>query len=262
MNYLLDPSAGGGAVFPAAIVDDLVWRWHETQDKDGKVKKWVARPVYDEKGNRKKNEAGQFVHKPVDPLKLFIVLGCDQAISDREDSDEWSVAAHGTDTDGIEYILQTLHGHGIEQMLDALLGANEQWKPRVIGLEKAGFQGATKKWIESDGRYKALRGKVVDVSHNNVQKEIRLQNGVAEPMKSRRFFTAADDPGCIDGREQAKDFKPYVKSRRDDILDSWAIASATAHKPANREDISKTTARLDAAYKARRDPDTGIYIGW
>ena len=102
----------------------------------------------------------------------------------------------------------------------------------------------------------------LDVPHSGKNKEIVLQNAVAEPMKSRRFFTAADDPGCRDGREQAKDFKPFTKNRRDDILDSWAIAAATSQRPMNKEDVSKTLARLDAAHRAKVDPDTGVYVGW
>ena len=259
MNYLLDPSAGGGAVFPAAIVDDRVWQWVPHPDVH-KKEKLIGRPLYDAKGNR----AG---FKGVDPKGLYIVIGCDQAISDLESSDEWSVCLHGKDSDGCEYILKTLHGHGLEQMLDAILfldaeAAKQGLRVRQIGLEKAGFQGATKKWIDSDVRFRSIRHRVIDIPHSGKNKEIVLQNAVAEPMKSRRFFTAADDPGCADGREQAKDFKPFVKRRRDDILDSWAIGSATSRTPAKKDDLDKKSRDAYRRYQQNVDPETGLYLGY
>lgn len=264
MNFLLDPSAGGGAVFPAAIVDDRVWQWVEIIDKaSGQKQKAIGRPLYDKEGKRVKAAEN---HKALLPRQLSVVIGVDQAISDLESADEWSVCGHATDTDGMEYILKTLHGHGLEQMLDAIMVLDRELtlmglKPRRIGLEKAGFQGATKKWIESDRRFAQIKSRVVDIKHSGVSKEIVLQNAVAEPMKSRRFFTAAHDQGCKDGREQAKGFKPFTKKRRDDILDSWAIASAAAKRPADKQNTDERLRKLAAIRRERTDPTTGIYLG-
>lgn len=262
MNFLLDPNAGGGAVFPAAIVDDRVWVWR-TNQKNERV---IGIPTY-EGANRARDAAGDFIYRDVAPRALFLVIGADQAISTAQSADEWSVAVLGTEPGGVQLVLETIHGHDLEQMLIAIQVLDEKYtklglRIRVIGLEKAGFQGATKKWVDSDPRFRSIRSRILDIPHSGKAKEIVLQNALAEPMKSKRLFTAAEDPGCRDGREQAKDFKPFVKNRRDDILDSWAIAAATARTPARQDVIEKQNRAALLRYQQQVDPVTGLYLGY
>lgn len=228
-NFLLDPSAGGGRIFPSAIVDGADW----TPWVDPKTKKmWVARVERDASTKTPLlDKAGKIRWLRFDPTLLFNVIGVDQSFAD--DGDEWAVSDVAADRYGYKYQIETRTGHGFDAMWETILLMALQYKPRRIGLEKGAAQETTIVLKGREARFARIRGLIEGVSHKNEPKVFRIINNVAEPMKMGRYLL---NPKDLVTKSEMKLYKGPSSRAKDNILDSLAIANVLILSPPQDED--------------------------
>lgn len=255
-NYLLDPSIAGGRIFPLELLDSRQWTPGEGKTAKGAVEQYVGVPKLDEKREpiRDETDALQYEWTKVSDLRRFV--GCDQAWSGS--GDDWAVVVLGVDRKGRIYVLETKHGKGGENMIEALLATHERWKPEKIGLEKAAMQEATIFFLKRDPRFRRFKNKVEGVPLNNQSKQWRARNGVADPMWSWEFFLDPADSTTI---SQLKVWNPEDKKAEDHIIDALSIGAWLVKRPGNKKKTSEALTRIALAAQRRTDPTTGIYLG-
>lgn len=247
-NYELDPSAGGGRIFPSNLVDASDWIPYRPDPKyKSKFAEWPSRLI-EEKETRKT--------LAFDPEKLYVVTACDQSFA--SDGDEWSVASVGCDQYGHRYVLEVRTGHGVEAMLDAVEMQRLTWKPRRIGFEKIAAQHVIELVVKLGVKYRMLRGSIESVSHNNKPKEWRLRNFVAEMLKMRRLHL---NPRDTQTKAEMKAYKPGPKAK-DNILDALAMCEVLIQKSsqseAGQDAWQEKLRRINADHRAALDPFTGV----
>jgi hypothetical protein len=233
-NYELDPTLAGGRIFPSDMVDRQNW----TSYKDAKKtngKEWVRRPAFDKDGKyipildalnkpvMVGNEA-LIKHYAFDPEQLYKVIACDQSFSDS--GDEWAVACEGMDQYNHRYVLEVRKGHGVEAMLDALLMMVIEWKPRRAGMEKIAAQHVIELVLKLGDKYRRLRPLIEPIAHNNLAKEYRIRNFVAEVLKMRRLWLNPKDP---ETKQEMTKYKPG-KTAKDNVLDALAMCEVLIQK--------------------------------
>lgn len=223
-NFLLDPSAGGGRIFPSAIVDGADWTpYYEPLSK----RTWVSRIERDPVTREQlKDKAGKPRWLRLDPQSLYVVIGVDQSFAD--DGDEWAVSVVGADRWAYKYQLSTLTGHGFDAMWDSILLLALQYKPRRIGLEKGAAQETTTLLKSRDSRFARIRGLIEGFPHRNEPKVFRIINNVAEPMKMGRYLL---NPKDLATKSEMKLYKGPSSRAKDNILDSLAIANVLILSP-------------------------------
>lgn len=244
-NFLLDPSAGGGRIFPSAIVDGADWTpWIHPLTK----KMWVSRVERDPKTKAPLlDKTGATRWLRFDPALLFTVIGVDQSFAD--DGDEWAVSAVASDQWGYKYQLRTITGHGFDAMWEIILLLALQYKPRRIGLEKGAAQETTMLLKSREAALARIRGLIEGVSHKNEPKVFRIINNVAEPMKMGRYLL---DPTDLATKSEMKLYKGPSSRAKDNILDSLAIANVLILTPPSDENWK---------LKWRRRPEAISWLG-
>lgn len=216
-NCELDPTIAGGRIFPPDMVDMQQWTpFRDVQTTKGR--EWVQRPQFDAKGDRLPKD------RAIDPETLYKVMACDQSFS--ENGDEWAVSAVGMDQYSHRYVLETRTGHGVEAMLDAMDMMRLLWKPRRIGMEKIAAQHVIELVLKLGEKYQRLRPVIEPISHNNLAKEYRIRNYVAEVMKMRRLWL---EPRDVEMRAEMKKYKPG-KTAQDNRLDALAMCEVLIQK--------------------------------
>jgi hypothetical protein len=267
-NYELDPAIGGGRIFPAALVDSSDW----LPFKDEKVtegKEWPMRHMFDAKNNRipakhedgtPKTLNGQPLYRSqyFDPRYLYTVMAFDQAFSD--DGDPWAGVCMGMDQYGHRYVLETRTGQGMDAMLDAMLMLYLTWRPRRCGQEKIQAEQLIQMIFKLDEKYRRIRGLIEPIPHNNVAKEYRIRNYVAEVMKMRRLWL---NPHESFVKDEMKKYKPG-KNAKDNILDALAMCEVLIRKSAKPKDGEKDYKEkfraINSANRTRRDQRTGVQL--
>ncbi len=257
-NNELDPAIAGGRIFPAQMVDSAEW----TSYRDVKVtngREWVLRPVFNADGSRKTSADGVTPKSlAFDPELLYKVSACDQSFS--EDGDEWAVGTVGMDQYGHRYILEMATGHGVELMLDAILMQSLTQKPTRIGMEKIAAQHVIDLVLKLDQKYRRIRSLIEPVPHNNVAKEYRIRNYVAEIMKMKRLWL---NPNDFETKQEMKKYKPG-KNAKDNRLDVLAMCEVLIQKslqPKEEEqDYRKQFAMRNRINQERRDRLTGVAL--
>lgn len=253
-NYELDPYIGGARIFPAQLVDQQQWKPFEN---DGRI--YIQRPDFDDKGQRTRYaDSDVYKDRLLDPMKLYRVTACDQSFS--EDGDEWAVATVGMDQWGHRMVLERDTGHGVEQMLDAIIEHVETWSPRRVGMEKIAAQHVIELVLKLSPKYRRIRSLIEPVPHKNVAKEYRIRNYVAEIMKMRRLWL---DPEDSETRDEMKKYKPGPNAK-DNILDALAMCEVLIQKscqPKDDEvDYRQRIKERNAVNEQRRDRYTGIAL--
>lgn len=265
-NFLLDPGAGNARIFPASVVDRSFCEVRVSQ-ADGR--RYLVRKRRDAQGRPVKDKEGKEEWYSVRFDRLRYVIGCDQSYSD--DGDEWAVYVMGEDDEGDDYLVDGRYGHGRHAFQDAVLALDQIWRPVEIGMEKAAQQEASIEFMK-EGRLRRLRSKIKAVSHNNIAKEIRIRNNLAERMKMHklhlvpynlraRTLTEPNEP-VLAFAEEAKSYKPG-KRAKDNKLDAAALASVRVRRSLGTDGDQDERARWKL--RARRhsasfDPETGVPI--
>jgi len=222
-NCELDPTLAGGRILAAEMVDKQEW----TPYRDAVVTKgreWLQRPQYDLKGERLPKD------RAMDPETLYKVMACDQSFA--ESGDEWSVVCVGMDQYSHRYVLEVRTGNGVEAMLDAMDMMRLLWKPRRIGMEKIAAQHVIDLVLKLGEKYQRLRPLIEPVPHNNVAKEYRIRNYVAEVMKMRRLWL---HPRDAETKQEMKKYKPGQRAK-DNRLDGLAMCEVLIQKSMAQKD--------------------------
>lgn len=251
-NYLLNPSAGGARIFPPEFVDSQKYR--KVPTKDGKSF-LVQLPDLNSEGEQLRTKEGALKFLLRDPMRIYRVIGCDQAFS--EDGDDWAVSVVAMDERGNRIQLETRTGKGHSRMREAVSYLNEVWRPVWVGLEKGAAQETVIDLMKEDAKFASMRSKIVPVTHGSKSKEYRLRNNVAENLRMRRLWIDPDDP--VTPREM-KDYRPGPKAK-DNILDSLSIAEHLLKRVAKAEGEDGWHARIRRSQARRRreiDPDLGF----
>lgn len=255
-NFWMDPTAGGGRLFPTELVESCKWMPHETELPSGKTVAYVARPKQDRQTREwlYAND-GQpiYGYTRIDELTKF--LGVDQAFSWDEAADEWAVCCVGMDSEGVYYELETAVGHGYEAMLDKILYMDAQYKPKAIGLEKGGMQNATHFWLDRFPQFRKIKSRIVPIGHNNQSKEWRIMNGIAEPMRMGQLWIG---PESYELHKEMESYKGPGPKAKDNKLDGLAIALSVAKKPIRSQDVQRQVREWERKKMSRYDKQTGV----
>lgn len=283
-NYLLDPSAAGGKMFPDKIVDDPDRAWmgpfpHPASltSEQYKHRFLIARLVRDDEGRviGKDNkplditEEGYRAKAKVltyDPWKdLDRVITLDPAWKDG--GNNWAVTAAGIDPYGVAFQLETQSGNnGLEGWLSALDALERAYKPRIIGFGAGAYQDEiVKNLMRTDARLRRMRGRITPLKETGDSKETRIRNGAAEPYKQFKLLLlpptiVGDDCGASATRDEMRAYRAG-KNAVDGILDTLWMIRAVARRVQTREDreADERNARLQR-YRHTIDPILGVPV--
>lgn len=269
-QYLLSATGGTLRLFPPDVVDDPDRWWlgpYEHPDekmrkrgryliarfkrKDGKPVPKVDHVIFAEDGTLlsdwRKN-AAIISYDPWAELDRAILV--DPAWSEREFTDNWGVSCVGQDPDDVRFQLETLsETSGIEGWISALAYLDEKWHPRVIGFDGNATQDPfIQNLMRTDKRLRRIASRMVKVAQKMPSKAIRLQEGVAEPLRAYRFLLAPAYRG-LDGvdrfggnitRQELKLIKSTpkhsVRTDQDGIADTLAMAGAVLRASRRRDE--------------------------
>jgi hypothetical protein len=226
-NFWLQPSAGGGKPFPASLLDRATWIKIPVPGDPQKLS--IARFKRDPLTNKiAVTEDGKRIVRRLDPmLEMYRVIGADLAFS--EFGDNWGISTIGRDNEDYVYQLQTVGGFGWDAFIETLIFMIERWKPRRIGIEKAGAQEWTfRERMENDRRLARYRDIIEFVPHKNESKRFRATNLIADPMKSGRWLR---DPNDLPFKRECEDWDPEDKKAVDGRIDSAAIGTVIVKAP-------------------------------
>lgn len=281
-NYLLNPSIGGGRLFPANLVNDPDRWWRGPyENSDPKIRKQypnrfkLARLARDEQGrpvdkDKKplidakgvlleewRNRAAVLAFDPWVDLDRVMTLDPSWAVG----GDNWAITAAGIDSHGVMYQLETQSAKsGMSGWMEALVEMDEIYRPRIIGFDKGGYQDPMiQNILKTDRHMRRLRNKIVAVPHNNIAKKARIRAGVAEPFRMFRWQLCPDDHGNAT-RDEMKGYKGDPNAV-DGILDSLAMVPTLSRRVKSTEDVDDAKARAIAREKTFRnliDPSLGV----
>lgn len=267
-NYLLDPTAGDGRLFPRIIVHDpersYVKLPHPKQADAGRF--LVSRLERDKEGKKIEVEnykgpddsPARYKWLTLDPMRdLDRVFTLDPSWVDG--GDNWAISCTGDDHDAIRFQLETVSGDdGVEGWIDALPEMVAFWRPRSIGFDKSAVQDAAiNQIIKTDKRLRHIRHLFVPVSTKNQNKKARIRQFVAEPLKIWKLLLDPDDTVT---KDEMTDYRG-TPNATDGILDSLAMAPAIHVGKSSREVRQERANKLAqrSRYLDRMiDPYTGV----
>lgn len=261
-QYLLSATGGTLRLFQPDVVDDpdrwwmgpyehpnpnwqkrghfLIARFR--RDKQGKPLRNPKKPaIYGADGQLLADWRENAEIVSYDPwIDLDRAILVDPAWSEREFTDNWAVSCVGQDSEDVKLQLETLsETSGIEGWIAALAYLDEIWHPRVIGFDGNATQDPfIQNLMKTDKRLRRIASRMFKVKQSNQNKAIRLQEGVAEPLKVYRFLLAppyrtkagVDRFGGNITRQELKLIKSSpkrsVRTDQDGIADSLAMSGS------------------------------------
>lgn len=285
-QYLLSATGGTLRLFPPDVVDDPDRWWLGPYDHpelrwrkqgrfliarfDRKNGKPVAKPnrtILGEDGGLLSDWRENAMVLSYDPwLELDRAMLIDPAWSEREFTDNWGVSCVGQDPDNVRFQLETLSEiSGIEGWIAAAAYIDEKWHPRAIGFDGNAMQDPMiQNLMRTDKRLRRMASRMVKVPNSHMSKAIRLQEGVAEPLKIYRYLLApavrnlagVDAFGGNITRQELKLIKSTpkhsVRTDQDGIADTLAMAGSVLRASRKRDDLPPFVPR------AKYDPILGV----
>lgn len=160
---------------------------------------------------------------------LDVVLSVDPNSGSKTAEDEAAISAVAMAPDEKVFVLESFHGRPTpSEFIDRLFEMAKKWRPRVIGIEKAGQQN-TRHYFEKKMHKERVLFRVEDLKPENKDKDERIRNALEPLISSRKFFVL---PGSKALREQVKHF-PNLDLK--DVIDSVAYSIRLLKRPLDFE---------------------------
>jgi hypothetical protein len=287
-NYLLNPEASGGRLFPPSLVDDQDHWWlgpyqHPRKGMAEIGRYLVARFKRDDEGNPLPKSGrvirdvnGELLddwrenaHRLVfDPWTDMDRVGLvDPAFASRNDADvtkdpdNWAVSAVATDPDAVAFQLETQSDRtGIEGWVSALVEMDAFYHFRVIAFDGTAWQDTlVQNIMETDPRLRRLRRRMVPVKAQNVRKGARMRAGLLEPLLLHQFLLRPDAAGA-QTRQELRGIRG-LDGDTDGIADSLSMHRAVNKRVLTKEQRKRAKDGAVAAQSAARravDPYLGV----
>lgn len=151
------------------------------------------------------------------PLRLFVSMTLDPAISEKQAADYFAINVSGMDENYNIYVLDTLKGHWkVSDQVNNIFAMYEKWHPSVVGLETIAYQKALKGWLEEKMRERGVFFPITELRRNtNESKEFRIK--AMEPFfREGKVFLA---PWM---KSLEEELLTFPKGKHDDEIDALA----------------------------------------
>jgi hypothetical protein len=260
-NYLLNPSAGGGRLFPPSLIDNPDHWWlgpfehprkgmreidhylvaRFKRDEEGNPVPRSGRVIFDADGELLPDWRANALRLVFDPwVDLDRVGLVDPAFASRTDAeitkdpDNWAVSAVATDHETVGLQLETQADRtGIEGWISALAEMDSFYHFRIIAFDGTAWQDTlVQNLMKTDPRLRKLRRRMVPVKARNVQKAARMRAGLLEPLLRYQFLLRPDAAGLAT-RTELKNIRG-LDNDTDGIADSLSM-----HRAVNKPSQSK-----------------------
>lgn len=155
--------------------------------------------------------------------ELFITMGIDTAISQKESADFSSIVILGTDEEGFRYTLEAWHDRCSPDVLrDKVFEFYKRYLPKVIAMQKAGIDQLYKSNFEEKMRKDNIFFKITPALYNTAtgnSKEARIK-GLITPFNTNTLKIAKEHTDLQD------ELSRFPFGKHDDLLDALQMAFA------------------------------------
>jgi hypothetical protein len=135
------------------------------------------------------------------------------------------------------------------EFVDSIFELWKRWKPRVVGIEKAGQQN-TLHYFEKKSKEEGINPRVVPLTHRNRNKIVRIRTALEPIITSGRLFLL---PSQTTLRGQIVDFPDTLLIDEVDVL---SYGPEVWKQPLDRVSVEEAKVNIDALL-ANRNPRTG-----
>lgn len=182
--------------------------------------------------------------------ELDIVILVDPNSGSPTAPDTAAIITTGVSPDDEIYVLDAWSGRPSPSgLVDKIYDKARRWKPRAVGIEKAGQQ-STQHYFEKKALSSDVSVRIEPLTHGNRDKTQRIRDGLEPIIRSGRLFLLPSQDVL---RGAIQDF-PDVDII--DELDALAYGPQIWRKPFRSEDVRKSRQTLRKVM-ARRNPVTG-----
>lgn len=148
----------------------------------------TANKFFDVIGSRVifQNLAGELLAWELADLDIVIIL--DPNDGRPTAPDKAAVVCVGTSPADDVFVLESTSGRwSPDGLLDIGFRMADRWKPRVVGLEKAGQQN-TKYYWDKRCKDRSIFYSTMDLKHGNIEKATRIRTALDTPVKENRLY--------------------------------------------------------------------------
>lgn len=169
-----------------------------------------------------------FQYVPFDSLNRMntnCFVSIDTAVSQRDSADYTGIVHNYVDRDNKWFIKAYRQKITPTELIDLIFKIYDEDKPVKIGIEKTVYLQAIKPFIDEECRKRNKFPTIVELKHNQIQKEIRIR-GLIPRYETHSIFHIE---GWCDELEE--ELLRFPKGVHDDVADALAYQSELAHAP-------------------------------
>jgi hypothetical protein len=176
---------------------------------------------------------------------LDVVMTCDPNSGSKTAPDEAAICVSAMTPKDQILVLHSWGGRpDPDEYVDEIFKAAMQWRPRVIGIEKAGQQN-TIHYLKKKMREERVYFNVQEVHHKNQEKTARIRQALSTPTSEHKLFLRRSQSEL---RQQILDF-PDVEN--DDRIDSLAYGAQLWRRPYGEEQLKENDEAVAKISRAR-----------
>lgn len=162
----------------------------------------------------------------VDSKQTANYLTIDTAMSKQAQADYCGFCDNSVDKENFWYLKAWRARLGPEELVDALFALHEQRKYSSIGIEKTAYLDGLKPFLDSEQRKRNKFLPIVELSHKQTAKEVRIRGGLIPRYASGSIIHITN---CCDALEEEQ--TQFPNGVHDDVLDATAYQSQIVDLP-------------------------------
>lgn len=195
--------------------------------------------------NRRIFKKAMFQYKPFHeiPSESYCYIMLDPAFSKSATSDDTGISIVWVDYRNFWYVKAYKKKLSPKEFVEQIFALWELYKPKKIGIEKFTFTEGIKPFLDEEMRRKNTFLPIVELSHNQTNKNTRIQ-GLLPFYESKTIFHIENE--CDDLENQLLRF-PLAE--HDDVMDSLAYVPQIATRPVELRDYSDIFPEDEPLYK-------------
>lgn len=181
---------------------------------------------------------------------LDIVILVDVSLGGSASSDYCAIIVVGTSPDDEVFVLKSrIQRLQPSELVDAIFDEVKTYRPRVVGIEKAGQQ-STQHYFEKKAREELIAIRAEPLKHYNKEKTARIRAGIEPLVRSGRLFTLTSQATLNQAIQNFPDLEWW------DELDALAYYPQIARTPLGQEEDEENN-KAEQLIIARRGIRTG-----
>lgn len=165
--------------------------------------------------------------------RLFITMGIDTAISQKQTADYSAIVILGTDDEGVRFVLEAWHERTSPDILrNKVFELYKIYAPRVVAMQKASIDQLYKANFEEKMRKEGIFFTISPALYNSTggnSKEARIRGTLATPFNTNTIKIASNQKDLQD--EMCR----FPHGKNDDLLDALQMAFAFSSVPKKKQ---------------------------